>query len=1018
MIVYKMEENAYQQADDVEMDVDDLFGDEDDDLAEDETENQPSYAPAVSTPAGPADEGDELNAIMGEGNMDDSAAGFGDNFLQDLNSRTLVPGEKADDAQDYEDIELSDDELADEEPTRGGQELLPGLTEHAQGDVNFDELGGDDDLFGDLDGEPPDSLPAAPGRSPSSAGEEQSFLDDVAADDGNFMLQTPAPEPDNTMSAEDLRLWTIQQTLFSGGEIPETQQQNMEELLKLQFPDYRKGETPYFNQLFPPRPGRYMYLHLRHPKRKPIRPTKVSLEIEQDQKMLFNSATTTTITDVYSEFVPTHLPNTDVINEESSDESDPDEPLPDGTTLQDLEFMCADFDTLSAIAGSDADMEDLHTRAAEPDFEMFGMDHFNDFQHARKKRRIGLDAHDIVSIHQLDLPSFDDPERATAKLAQRVILNLNDAQLLVEEIDPESVRTKLKSAEKAKELSSLKSRLDNRFKISNDAEYDALKQNSRKKIRGQLGNMTITHSTPALRLQYPYFKYRDNLNISEAAPDLRTFHRKKLVFKFPISFSKPPKHKRKDLKGKEVKDVYANTKDLSLADNSTAVLLEYSLENPLMMSQTGMGNKIVNYYRRRVGDEKTRPKYALGETSLLMPEDKSPFYDFGFVDPGEEVTALYNSMYRAPIFEQDMQARDFLVLRETTGMGGQQHYMRNVDNLFVVGQELPSTTIPGTHSRMVTTASKNRLKAISYRIARRKKLHRISVQEVTKHFYGSNDMQNRQKMKEFMVFNKEQKEWEMKSNEPIPEEDIVRGLIKPEDVCLLESMFVGDRYLQDVGYAPVDEKDAKEQELERDDDSIEKLLAPWRSTKTFMHATQGKAMVRVWGEGDPSGRDEALSFIRINMKGGYVSRGAPIADLIAKENKSTGAHKYNVEEQGKTYKRDILATWNNQTASLKSKIEPSDPDVERDVDTMEDLRGRGSVRNTPISTPAPARQHDYETGTSFSKRSTGSQATQYLKITRMTEVDGQEVEETFVETNPSVIKAYKKAKLQEEANIE
>ena len=1008
-----MEENAYQQADDME--VDDLFDDGSDDLAEEEIDDPNSYTPAVSTPAAPAGNGNELNDILGEGLADGGEAdpGMNDSFLQSLNDRVLEVGEKADDAEDYEDIELSDD---DKEPA-SGQELLPGLAEHAQGDVNFDDPDGDEDLFGEMDGA--DSLPHAPQPSqPSAEDNEQSFALDPASEDGDNI---PEPEAGAVakLNEEDERLLRIQQLLFQGGDVPESEQQSIEEMIKLQFPDYQQGETPYFNRLFPPRPGRYLHAH-QPPKRKPIRPTKVSLEIEQDQKMLFNSTASGANSGYPSGLVPAQLPKTEVVEEDSSDESDLDEPLPGGVTLQDLEFLCADLDTLSAVAGSDTELEDLHARFAAADTEMFGTDDFNDFEHARKKRRTGLNAHDIVSIHQLDLPSFDNPERATAKLAQKVVLDLNDAQLLVEEIDPDSIRAKLKPGEKTKDLNSVKNRLEDRFKISNDAEYDLLKQNHQSKIRGQLGHLTIDHSTPALRLQYPYYKFRDSLNIGEAAPDLRTFHRKKMVFKFPISFSKPAKHKRKEFKGKEYKDVYAGTKDLSLADNSTAVLMEYSLENPLMMSQTGMGNKIVNYYRRKAKDDSTRPKYTLGETSVLLPEDKSPFYLFGHIDPGEEMTALYNSMYRAPIFEQDMQPRDFLVMRETTGMGGQQHYMRNVDHLFVVGQELPSTTIPGTHSRMVTTASKNRLKAISYRIARRKKNHRIRVEEVTRHFYRSNDMQNRQKMKEFMFFNKEHKEWEMKENEQIPDDDTMRSLIRPEDVCLLESMFVGDRYLQDVGYAPETGKEAKEdvEEKENDDDSIEKLLAPWRSTKTFMQATQGKAMVRVWGVGDPSGRDEALSFIRINMKGGYQARGAPIADLIAKGAKP-GSHRYNVANQQKDYEYDIRTTWNQQSAALGSKTEPTDPDVERDVDTMEDLRGQGSQRDTPMSTPAPARHHDHETGTSFSKRSVGSQATKFLKINRTKKGDdGEVIVETYVETNPAIIKAYLRAKEAQEPYIE
>lgn len=44
------------------------------------------------------------------------------------------------------------------------------------------------------------------------------------------------------------------------------------------------------------------------------------------------------------------------------------------------------------------------------------------------------------------------------------------------------------------------------------------------------------------------------------------------------------------------------TKDLSLKDTSSFVLLEYSEEHPPIISNAGMGSLIINYYR------KTEPK--------------------------------------------------------------------------------------------------------------------------------------------------------------------------------------------------------------------------------------------------------------------------------------------------------------------------------------------------------------------------------------------------------------------------
>ncbi|KAK5189657.1 hypothetical protein LTR99_006191 [Exophiala xenobiotica] len=990
-----MATDIYQQADDLDA----LFGDD---------EGMPE--PAAATPVDqsfsmPAEANDELFALMNE-------AGGGEGLNWDeLNSRELEQGEKADNAIDYEDIG-DDESLPDEEQTQDVSmemttDMLPGIEDSAM------DMLDDDDLFGP-------SSPVMTAHEPQTASEPSKPVDKPTQDPDQDLDLASEHEDDDTQDISMLQeeideiedaQYRLQLALFaqSGTAIPTTEQENIEEWLKLEFPRFKRDEAPHFNKLFPPRPQKWQAkTPLKPPKQ--VRPSKVNLEIEQDQKTAFNSAVAVTESEFASDLVPIQEPAiARQIEDDSSDESDLDEPLPNGLTMCDLEFMCTEFDTLSQLAASDDEMHEVRPRVAGSDDEMFGFDGFEDFDQPRKKRRLGLDPRDIVKIHQIDLRSFDDPERQTAKLAAKVVLDLNDSDLLVEEVDTEVVKAKVRPGEKTAPVKSLKDRISQRFKTSNDAEYELLKQNHQHKVRGQLTNLNIEHSVPAIKLQYPYYQVRLPLQ------ELRNFHRKRMHFKYPITFSPTTKIKRKHQKGRSTKEIYAGTKDISLADNSSTLLLEYSEEHPLMLSETGMGNKIVNYYRRRTRDDTSRPKHDIGETSVLLPEDKSPFYVFGQIDPGETITALYNHMYRAPIFSQNASSHDFLVIRETTGMGGQNHYIRNLDNVYVVGQELPSTTVPGTHSRMVTTAAKNRLKAISFRIARRKKNNRIKVEEVTRHFPDTTDMQNRQKMKEFMVFNKEVKEWEMRAGEAVPDEVNIQTLIRPEDICLLESMQVGAQYLQDSGYADNDDEDDTKEG--NDNDSIEQQLAPWRTTKNFIQATQGKAMLKLYGEGDPSGRGEAFSFIKTSMKGGFRPIGGSAQDAITLK-KELGGHSYNVARQQRSYEESIRNIWDKQKASLGSKIEPSDLDMDGDVDGQEDkYADRSSIRATPMSgtqTPAPRRRDD-ETTTSFSRRSVNSQTQRVLRIVRtVVTKDGESMDQEYYETDPAVIKQYMKIKETEE----
>lgn len=111
--------------------------------------------------------------------------------------------------------------------------------------------------------------------------------------------------------------------------------------------------------------------------------------------------------------------------------------------------------------------------------------------------------------------------------------------------------------------------------------------------------------------------------------------------------------------------------------------------------------------------------------------------------------------------------------------------------------------------------------------------------------------------------------WRLKDFVTIPSDADMLKMVTPEQVVLSESMQVGMRHLQDAGYGGAETtKDEDESKL-----SIEQQLAPWITTKNFLQATQAKAMLRLHGEGDPTGRGEAFSFIRVSMKDIFVRAG-------------------------------------------------------------------------------------------------------------------------------------------------
>ena len=245
---------------------------------------------------------------------------------------------------------------------------------------------------------------------------------------------------------------------------------------------------------------------------------------------------------------------------------------------------------------------------------------------------------------------------------------------------------------------------------------------------------------------------------------------------------------------------------------------------------------------------------------------------FGNVEPGKTVPSLYNNLIRAPLFRHSAYKTDFLVVRSTKG-GQAQFFLRELkSNVFVVGQTYPVTEVPGPHSRKITTTIKNRLQIIAFKLLRKSQGERLKISRLMKYFPDQNELQMRQRLKEFMEYHRRgphQGFWRLKGGAQVPPESEILKMLTPEQIVLCESMQVGQRHLQDLGYSRDGEaEDGDESKLD-----IEQQLAPWITTKNFINATQSKAMLKLHGEGDPSGRGEAFSFIRVSMKEIFVKAG-------------------------------------------------------------------------------------------------------------------------------------------------
>ncbi|GAA5849102.1 hypothetical protein JCM5353_002538 [Sporobolomyces roseus] len=614
----------------------------------------------------------------------------------------------------------------------------------------------------------------------------------------------------------------------------------------------------------------------------------------------------------------------------------------------------------------------------------------------------------------------ENPQRA--EYFTRLNLNLNDTQMLLEvqqpkpELPPNSL-SPLNALGSASMLAPRDTTLDP-FNLSNDAEYEVPKEHKKQAVRQTFGALEVVHAYPAQKLQLPFYKTR----LSKS--DTRSFHRPTMQFpqNIPITFTKVRSRKKKDKMGKKIKksegaEGLRGMSDITLKDTSNFVLWEYSEEHPPVISNVGMGSIIVNYYRKKDPQDTFIPRLEIGQPLLLEGTDESPFKTFGFVHPGQTVTTLYNNLVRAPMFKHSAPETDFLVVRINID-GDIKYYIRSIPHVYVVGQTYPQTEVPGPHSRKITTLQKNRLMTIAFKLVQKNKDNRIKVFRLTRYFPDHNDLQMRQKLKEFMEFVRKgdnQGYWMIKPSVAIPNDFEMLRLAEPETVCLAESMQVGLRTLQDAGYT----NGAEEGAGAGDDESkldTEQQLAPWITTKNFINANANKAMLKLHGEGDPTGRGEAFSFLRVSMKDIFLRAGESMEERLAEmATRPKSAHKYNVQEQQEIYKEEVARIWKSQWESLSNPTEPllTQEDEDRQRQNAKAKKIASTNVNTPASamgTPAGDRagspgsradSPDVDDGGSVVSAKNGEKA-KTLRIRRL--IAGKW--ETEIIRDPSVIKAY------------
>ncbi|KAK4687485.1 hypothetical protein P7C73_g2628, partial [Tremellales sp. Uapishka_1] len=473
------------------------------------------------------------------------------------------------------------------------------------------------------------------------------------------------------------------------------------------------------------------------------------------------------------------------------------------------------------------------------------------------------------------------------------------------------------------------------FNISNDHLYEHTRE-ARFRIRQTFGTIEVHHSIPAKTLQMPFYK------TMLSKTDARAWHRPALQFPtgVPISFSKLKSNpsysssKKKQLMT-DPAERFKSTKDLTLAEKGPFVLLEFSEEYPPIMSNYGMGTTIVNYYRKKDDKDEFVPKLDLGQPSILNVGDAEP-YLLGYVDPGKVTQTLHNNLIRAPIFRHTPESTDFLVIRQTVN-GNPTYHLREIKNLFTVGQTVPNESeVPGPHARKNTNTAKLRLMIVAWLLVQKSKAKRLKFSKLMKYFPDQTELQMRQRLKikgnEFMYYvrhpDPDQGFWKLDpSYTDFPtDRKAVSEHLTPEHAVLYEAMQVGARHLHDAGYSKTAEGNAEE-EIGDDPDAgldIEQQLAVWETTLNYKKAEAQKAWLVVHGEGDPTGRGEGFSFLKTNMKSYFLRKGETEDGRRQEAFKKANGNPVKVSnaEQQRIYEEEKRKVWDLQASALSNPVAP------------------------------------------------------------------------------------------------
>ncbi|OAF68529.1 hypothetical protein A3Q56_03685 [Intoshia linei] len=431
------------------------------------------------------------------------------------------------------------------------------------------------------------------------------------------------------------------------------------------------------------------------------------------------------------------------------------------------------------------------------------------------------------------------------------------------------------------------------FNLSNDEYYH-------KKTFQAVNNFTdntLQHAIPTVKLRQCIFP--THLNLSK----LRNFQRPKLKNYQSGQMSKHSKIYVKSLK--TLYKIYDERRKLELSHagggdsiflrtlddlsnkEGHLVLFEYCEQFPPFLNEIGMCSKIKNYFNKKRGKDNPEDHKNMFPFGELTYTHTSPF--LGKLRDDQCLQTVENNMYRAPIFQHELQKTDFLIVRNKNS-----YYIRQNVYIFVVAQECPLMKVPSPNSKSANNFLRDFLQVYIYRQFWKSldEPKKIKMDLVRKAFPLHSESILRKRLKCCADFKRtgtgvDSNWWILRKDFRLPSEDEILSLITPSEVCGYYSMIVAEQRLKDAGYgdknlnSQLGETDKRKNQQDKtntynmsfdeDDDQIYQMeteikCAPWNVTSAYTSAMRGRCLLSLTSVADPSGTGRCFSFTRIPIK--------------------------------------------------------------------------------------------------------------------------------------------------------